>query len=71
MGHVFSKEGIHVDPSKIKAIKGWATPRTPTEIRQFLVLAGYYIRFIQNFFIVAKPLTTLTQKGVPFAWEAK
>ena len=62
---------MHVDPSKIKAIENWVTPRTPTEIRQFLGLAGYYRRFIKNFSKVAKPLTALTQKGVSFDWEDK
>ncbi|GKE84977.1 putative reverse transcriptase domain-containing protein, partial [Tanacetum coccineum] len=33
---------IHVDPSKIEAIKNWKAPRTPTEVRSFLGLAGYY-----------------------------
>ena len=60
LGHVVSEEGIHVDPSKIKAIENWSAPKTPTEIRQFLGLAGYYRRFIQNFSRIAKPLTTLT-----------
>ena len=60
-----------MDPSKIQAIKGWAIPTTPTEIRQFLGLAGYYRRFIQNFSKTAKPLTMLTQKGVPFVWTDK
>ena len=46
LGHVVSEEGIHVDPSKIKAIENWSAPKTPTEIRQFLGLAGYYRRFI-------------------------
>nr|GEW35464.1 hypothetical protein [Tanacetum cinerariifolium] len=34
--------GIRVDPTKIESIKDWASPKTPTEIRQFLGLAGYY-----------------------------
>ncbi|KAJ9547267.1 hypothetical protein OSB04_019810 [Centaurea solstitialis] len=42
LGHVVNKEGIHVDPAKIEAIKKWEAPKTPTEIRQFLGLAGYY-----------------------------
>ena len=46
LGHVVSEEGIHVDPSKIKAIENWSAPKMPTEIRQFLGLAGYYRRFI-------------------------
>ncbi|KAI3740183.1 hypothetical protein L2E82_30605 [Cichorium intybus] len=71
LGHVVSKEGIHVDPSKIKAIENWKAPRTPTEIRQFLGLAGYYRRFIKNFSKIAKPLTALTQKGVTFKWGDK
>ncbi|GJS46263.1 putative reverse transcriptase domain-containing protein [Tanacetum coccineum] len=39
--------GVHVDPAKIEAIKSWAAPTTPTEVRQFLGLAGYYRRFIE------------------------
>nr|GEW59989.1 retrovirus-related Pol polyprotein from transposon TNT 1-94 [Tanacetum cinerariifolium] len=40
--HVIDSQGIHVDPVKIESIKDWASPKTPTEIRQFLGLAGYY-----------------------------
>nr|GEZ93842.1 putative reverse transcriptase domain-containing protein [Tanacetum cinerariifolium] len=36
LGHMIDSEGIHVDLAKIKAIKDWASPKTPTEIRQFL-----------------------------------
>ncbi|KAD2805301.1 hypothetical protein E3N88_38678 [Mikania micrantha] len=59
LGHVVNQNGIQVDPSKIKAVEQWETPRTPTEIRQFLGLAGYYRRFIRNFSRIALPLTTL------------
>ncbi|GJV88352.1 putative reverse transcriptase domain-containing protein [Tanacetum coccineum] len=34
--------GIHMDPSKIEAVKNWKAPTTPSEIRSFLGLAGYY-----------------------------
>ncbi|GJW66960.1 putative reverse transcriptase domain-containing protein [Tanacetum coccineum] len=47
LGHVIDSQGIHVDPAKIEAVKDWASPTTPTEIRQFLGLAGYYRRFIE------------------------
>ncbi|GJY00008.1 putative reverse transcriptase domain-containing protein [Tanacetum coccineum] len=50
LGHVIDSEGIHVDPAKIESIKDWASPKSPTEIRQFLGLAGYYRRFIEGFF---------------------
>ncbi|GJR98362.1 putative reverse transcriptase domain-containing protein [Tanacetum coccineum] len=39
LGHMIDSEGIHVDPAKIESIKDWASPKTPTEIRQFLGLA--------------------------------
>jgi ribonuclease HI len=69
LGHVVGEKGIHVDPAKIEAIKKWETPKTPTEIRQFLGLAGYYRRFIEGFSKIAQPLTALTQKDRKFIWE--
>ncbi|GKE40908.1 putative reverse transcriptase domain-containing protein [Tanacetum coccineum] len=71
LGHVIDSEGIHVDPAKIEAIKDWASPKTPTEIRQFLGLAGYYRRFIKGFSKIARPMTKLTQKSVKFEWGEK
>ncbi|GKC89943.1 putative reverse transcriptase domain-containing protein [Tanacetum coccineum] len=71
LGHVIDSEGIHVDPAKIESIKDWASPKSPTEIRQFLGLAGYYRRFIEGFSKIAKPMTKLTQKNVKFVWGSK
>ncbi|XP_070010240.1 uncharacterized protein [Nicotiana sylvestris] len=55
-----SREGIMVDPQKIAAVKNWPRPTTPTEIRSFLRLAGYYRRFVEGFSTLASPLTKLT-----------
>nr|GFB95089.1 putative reverse transcriptase domain-containing protein [Tanacetum cinerariifolium] len=63
LGHVVNREGIHVDHSKVESVKKWKTPESPTKIRSFLGLAGYYRRFIENFSKIAKPLTQLTQKN--------
>ncbi|KAJ0801140.1 putative nucleotidyltransferase, Ribonuclease H [Helianthus annuus] len=71
LGHVVNDKGIHVDPVKIKAVQEWQAPRTPTEVRSFLGLAGYYRRFIANFSRIALPLTALTHKGKPFDWGPK
>ncbi|GJY15681.1 putative reverse transcriptase domain-containing protein [Tanacetum coccineum] len=68
LGHVIDRSGVHVDPAKIEAIKNWAAPTTPTEVRQFLGLAGYYQRFIEGFSLISKPLTKLTQKDKKYEW---
>ncbi|GKB90380.1 reverse transcriptase domain-containing protein [Tanacetum coccineum] len=68
LGHVIDSQGIYVDPAKIKAVKNWASPTTPTEVRQFLGLAGYYQRFIKYFSKIAKSLTELTQKNKKYIW---
>ncbi|GJR29976.1 putative reverse transcriptase domain-containing protein [Tanacetum coccineum] len=67
-GHMINGNGIHVDPSKIEAVKNWKASRTPSEVRSFLGLAGYYRRFIENFSKIAKSLTILTQKCNTFDW---
>nr|GEX83842.1 putative reverse transcriptase domain-containing protein [Tanacetum cinerariifolium] len=63
--------GIHVDPAKIESIKDWASPKTLTEIYQFLGLAGYYQRFIEGFSKIAKSMTKLTQNEIKFDWGEK
>nr|GEU83564.1 hypothetical protein [Tanacetum cinerariifolium] len=56
---------------KIESIKDWASPKTATNIRQFLGLAGYYRRFIEGFLKIARSMTKLTQKKVKFEWGDK
>ncbi|GKA06249.1 putative reverse transcriptase domain-containing protein, partial [Tanacetum coccineum] len=55
LGYVIDSEGIHVDPAKIESVKDWASPKSLTEIRQSLGLAGYYRRFIEGAPILALP----------------
>nr|GFB74458.1 putative reverse transcriptase domain-containing protein [Tanacetum cinerariifolium] len=71
LDHVINSQGIHVDYAKIKSVKDWASPKSPTKIRQFLGLAGYYRRFIEGLSKIAKPMTKLTQKKVKFEWGDK
>ncbi|GKA92059.1 putative reverse transcriptase domain-containing protein [Tanacetum coccineum] len=71
LGHVIDSQGIHVDPTKIESINDWTSPKTSTEIRQFLGLVGYFRRFTKGFSKVAKPMTKLMQKKVTFEWGDK
>ena len=68
LGHLISGEGIEPVPEKLESIKQMPIPRTPKEVKQFLGLIGYYIKFIPKFSDVARPLTNLTKKDVPYEW---
>ena len=66
LGHVISGASIQVDPAKISAVLSWQRPRSVSEIRSFLGLAGYYRYFVQGFSLIAAPLTRLMRKGINF-----
>ncbi|KAI3663974.1 hypothetical protein L6452_45207 [Arctium lappa] len=68
LGHVVSKDDVNVDPAKIEAMTSWEPPTSPTKVRSFLGLAGYYRRFIQDFSRIATPLTSLIRKNIKFLW---
>ena len=57
--HVISKEGISIDPDKIKAIMEWHVPKGVNGIRYFIGIIGYYKRFIEGFSKIAYLITSL------------
>nr|KYP52812.1 Retrovirus-related Pol polyprotein from transposon gypsy [Cajanus cajan] len=61
--------GTVVDPSKVKVILEWKTPKLVFEIRSFLDLASYYRRFIEDFSRLALSLTKLTKKVLASVWD--
>lgn len=63
LGHVISKDGIKPNPDKISAIQKYPLPKTPTEIKRFLGLLGYYRKFIPDFAKITKPMTQCLKKG--------
>ncbi|GJX12741.1 hypothetical protein Tco_0204499 [Tanacetum coccineum] len=64
MRHIVNSNGIHVDPSKIEAMKNGKVPKTSSKIQLFLGLAIYYRHFIVNFSRIAKPLTSMIQQNL-------
>ncbi|XP_075475249.1 putative mitochondrial protein AtMg00860 [Primulina tabacum] len=71
LGHIVSKNGVEIDPSKVKSVKKWLAPKSVTEIRSFLGLAGYYRKFIKGFSSIEVLLTSLMKKTVKFVWGPK
>ena len=69
LGHVFSANGMSPDPNKVKAVADWPVPSNVSKVRQFLGLASYYRRYVQNFSTIAAPLHALTQDGISFCWD--
>jgi hypothetical protein len=54
----------------VQDVLDWKPPKSVHQVRSFLGLAGYYRRFIPNFFKIAKPITDLLKKGEKFVWNA-
>jgi hypothetical protein len=74
LGHIISKGGISVDPSKVQDVLSWSAPMSVGDIQSFLGLAGHYQRFIEGFLKISKPMTEFLEKDKKFdwtpAWEA-
>jgi hypothetical protein len=70
LGHIISKGGIYVDPSKVQDVLSWNAPMSVSDIQSFLGLAGYYRRFIEGFSKISKPMTELLEKDKKFKWTA-
>ena len=69
LGHMVSKDGVMVDPSKIETVRNWVRPTNVSEVRSFVGLASYYRRFVKGFSSIASQLTSLTKQNVPFVWS--
>ena len=69
LGHIVSARGTEPDPSKVEAVRDFATPSCLSDVRGFVGMASYYRRFIKNFSDVAAPLHELTKGGQrEFCW---
>jgi hypothetical protein len=68
LGHIISKGGIYVDPSKVQDVLSWNVPMSVGDIQSFLGLAEYYRRFIKVFLKISKPMTELLEKDKKFEW---
>ncbi|CAH2090167.1 unnamed protein product [Euphydryas editha] len=69
LGHIITERGVKPNPEKVRAVTEYPIPKSARDIKSFLCLVSYYRRFIPEFSKIAKPLTSLLKKDVPFKWE--
>ncbi len=69
LGHIVGKNGVHVDDQKVEKVRDSITPTTRKELRLFLGVTSYYLRFIPGFAKIAKPLNEKTSHKVKFVWS--
>ena len=69
LGHLVSERGIEVDKAKIEVIKQLPPSINIKGIQSFLGHCGFYHRFMRNFSQIARPMTRLLAKDVPFEFD--
>lgn len=70
LGHIINEERVSTDQSKVEAMRACSLPKTLKELRGFLVLTGYYKKFIKGYSMISKPLINSLNKG-EFMWTSK
>lgn len=70
LGIIVGRDGIRMEPDKVKTIVDWETPTCVTDVQAFIGFANFYWRFIKDFSKIIAPLVNLTKKGIQFGWDA-
>ena len=68
LGHLVSEKGFEPLPEKLESIRKMPAPRMAKEVKQFLGLIAYYLKFVPCFADISRPLTKLTHHNVVFEW---
>ena len=71
LGFTITPGQIRMQKAKVQAVRDWPTPDNVKQVRGFLGFTNFYRRFIKNYGDLARPLTDLTKKGIPFKWNDK
>nr|GMD99826.1 AC090485_10 Putative retroelement [Ipomoea batatas] len=67
LGHIINATRVSMDSNKVQTVLDWPQPQSVKGLRGFLGLAGFYRKFIQDFGVIAAPLTSLLRKH-NFVW---
>jgi hypothetical protein len=71
LGHTISASGVLPDDSKINTISSYSSPTNEKQLKQFLGLMNYYLRFVKGYAQLVKPLTQLLRKNEKFDWNSE
>lgn len=69
LGYVVNREGLHVDPDKVRAIIDLPTPKFVSDVKSVIGTASWYQKFVPNFSSIIAPLTPLLRKNARFIWN--
>lgn len=69
LGYEISSDGIRPGVAKVQAVMDFPEPKNVHEVRQYVGLTSYFRRFIQNYSVIAKPLTILTKKNASWHFD--
>lgn len=71
LGFIIGCQGIKPDPSFVSSIREMPVPKSVREVRQFVGMVKFLIRFCPRLSIVSAPLNALTGKYQRFVWDEK
>ena len=69
-GYIIDKDAVHMEPIKIKVIRGGPPLTTVHDVRQFIGLCGFYQQFAEGFQAVATPLSAMFKADFECEWTA-
>ncbi|KAG4224377.1 hypothetical protein PC116_g27168 [Phytophthora cactorum] len=71
LGCLVGKNGVRPDPEKVRVINEWPTLSNVKELRQFLGLATYLCKYVENYAGKIRPLSQLLKKKAEWKWTAE
>ena len=69
-GHVFGRSGMTANPEKTITILNAPAPTNIAEVRSFLGMTQYMVRYISAYATITSPLRELLKKDVSWIWSA-